>query len=375
MLINNLKTSFTIFVLGTLVASFGFAQDGREDDYPREAVADTLLSRAAARGDIAKLSELLKNKTTKSNIDDQQGLAVRRAIEGGHIEALRFLWAHGADLNLGDGKSYEEIRSLGAGNMTANPPMVVAAGKGRKDIVEFLLQNGANPRVLGGEALKVSLDYSDLALLLIDKGVRADFKDFSSMGTTSREVLDKLVEKGMIKGKVDELFLEGRLGSLEHINGLSTNGYVIQYGVKALKDLPAEQYRNNERIRTFLREVFLKLVRRDHISTQETNGFKSITEMFQKYGWNAEALEIDLNRDAFQLLQESDGFEVLIKRNFFSQAQLKRLVELATDNLIPENISKTSNLRMQYHGAIERGRRLAKTSIDTCNSSVEKLEL
>jgi uncharacterized protein len=108
----------------------------------RSEIRDLLLARgavleihdAAAVGSLARIKELVeKNPTSAKSVSPDGFPVVALAAVFGHLDAVRYLAEHGADLD------------APASNGSGYNALTGAVASGHTEIVKWLLENGANP--------------------------------------------------------------------------------------------------------------------------------------------------------------------------------------------------------------------------------------
>ncbi|HET6249513.1 MAG TPA: ankyrin repeat domain-containing protein [Tepidisphaeraceae bacterium] len=129
---------------------------------------------AARNGNLQEVSRLLKDKPKLVSDTDADGgqTALHEAAAAGHVEIVRLLLAHGADVAC--------ITPL-----LAITPLHVAAQNGHKDVVELLLANKADVNVrdtLGDTPLHLAVDHPEVVEFLIAN--KADVNAKNADGVT-----------------------------------------------------------------------------------------------------------------------------------------------------------------------------------------------
>ncbi len=134
--------------------------------YGDDAQTDLPLYKAAARGDLDKVTRLVASGANPSAVSIGDGTALMAAVQRRHDDIVDFLLAAGADPNTvapGDGTALleavrrghaamvEQLLNYGANPDLAVPgdgsPMIVAAHRGRVDMIDLLLAAGGDPNV------------------------------------------------------------------------------------------------------------------------------------------------------------------------------------------------------------------------------------
>jgi len=165
---------------------------------------------AARAGDLATLTKLLAADPALVNRKDSAGRApLMYAVEGRHVEVVRFLLAHGGDVNdaeedgttpFGDALATQNtaiVKLMLANGETVNPegrpnltPLLVAVVKNYEEGARLLLAHGAKVDAkvgdtLGMTALEFAAEYgyTRMALLLLENG--ADVNSADAAGFTA----------------------------------------------------------------------------------------------------------------------------------------------------------------------------------------------
>lgn len=137
------------------------------------------LPEAAAVGNLARVCELIERNLAQASAFSPDGFpVVALAAFLGHLEAVQYLAAHGADVNAGatNGSGYNALTgAVTSGHVAvvqwllehgANPnyrysagysPLLTAAANGRLDIAKLLLAHGADPQAATNDG-KSALD-------------------------------------------------------------------------------------------------------------------------------------------------------------------------------------------------------------------------
>ena len=136
---------------------------------------------AAGEGDMVKVKALIsENPDLVSAVNERGSTPLHSAAFGGHLEVVEFLLEKGA-----------EIEAVNGGGFT---PLHLATFAGHREVVELLLDQGANINALN-EAMGASvLDFAftrdlqggtlEIAPLLIDKGAEFDVNKKNRFGYT-----------------------------------------------------------------------------------------------------------------------------------------------------------------------------------------------
>ncbi|MFC2164379.1 ankyrin repeat domain-containing protein [Acidobacteriota bacterium] len=157
---------------------------------------------AAREGDLAKIKTLLKENPEWVNARDDEGNTPMHAASGsGHLEVVKFLVAHGADVN-----------SLNSANQG---PLLFASYEGFQALVEFLLSKEADYKTkdrYGRSPLHYAARQGKPTVvnILVRSGVDPNLKDevgFTPLEYAIRagrtQVLEIFLELGIIKPKED----------------------------------------------------------------------------------------------------------------------------------------------------------------------------
>jgi ankyrin repeat protein len=156
----------------------------------------TPLHLAAANGYKDMAEFLLANKADANATDNSQSTPLHQAIAavGEHVELLELLITHKADVNAADtngltplhyaaladnGKAVKLLLARGAhpdvrDKVDGNTPLIIATGKGYKDVAEVLLANGADVNAADKKgtplAWAIHTGHPDIAKLLRQHG-------------------------------------------------------------------------------------------------------------------------------------------------------------------------------------------------------------
>lgn len=183
---------------------------------------------AAGAGDISRLQSIVTANPNQINAADEQGsLPLHLAALNGHLEAVEFLIASGADVRAGDGDNssalncaasrghLEVVKFLVANGAVVEEsdnngatPFLASCWSGNLDIAKFLLDNGAsiNVRSSSGNTPLLASAWSGNKVFvefLLDRGV--DVNEKTDFGTTAlhraatgghEELLQFLLDRG-----------------------------------------------------------------------------------------------------------------------------------------------------------------------------------
>jgi serine/threonine-protein phosphatase 6 regulatory ankyrin repeat subunit A/serine/threonine-protein phosphatase 6 regulatory ankyrin repeat subunit B len=171
------------FLLAQKVSDPNTSYDGR-----------SFLYRALCYDDDLVLAELLARHGVNVNRQNQNGYrCIHDAAESGKLETVKWLYAHGADLNPARG---EDNDPCGPGGTDGATPLHLAVRAGNIEVAKFLLDHGArvqSRKENGGTPLLEAVGGGDyrqspekalaLVKLLLDHG--ADVNDFNWDGRTA----------------------------------------------------------------------------------------------------------------------------------------------------------------------------------------------
>ena len=171
-------------------------QDSPDLVFSKDEDGFTPLHLAAANGyrDMAEL--LVTNKADPNAKDNGQSTPLHQAVAAGgeHLDLLELLITHQADVNAADingltplhyatladdGKAVKLLLTHGAhpdvrDNVDGNTPLIIATGKGYKDVAEILLANGADVNAADRKgtplAWAIHTGHPDIANLLRQHG-------------------------------------------------------------------------------------------------------------------------------------------------------------------------------------------------------------
>src|SRR5260370_124082 len=125
----------------------------------------TPLQTAAANNDVARIESLLQQGADTNEIGAHRVTPIISAARSGAVDAIRVLAKHGAGLNLGAGVNHWT-------------PLMHAIHKSRIESVRALLDAGADINARGGEMgtalmMAAGYGYTDIVNLLLDRGADA----------------------------------------------------------------------------------------------------------------------------------------------------------------------------------------------------------
>ena len=140
-------------------------------DYEHYTIMPTPLMLAARYGHTDVMKLLIEKGADVSIIDNGGENALSLATKHGHIASVRLLF----ELGLANANSTDHWK---------NPILTIAAGNGHKDLVQFLLDNGAEVNRLGGfggcdTAIKDAVcgNHIEIVQLLLDAGADVNLGD------------------------------------------------------------------------------------------------------------------------------------------------------------------------------------------------------
>jgi hypothetical protein len=157
----------------------------------------TSLHTCACDGNAPMLVELLRMDSEVDGLTNSGQTALHLAVYGGHMECIEILLRYQAKIDA-------------ATQFEKNQPVHIAADRGWKDIILFLLENGANPNAINAIE-RTPLHFVaangriDLAALLLKHGAKPDKLDLH--GWNPRQVRLHLLAAIKIKFKLLIVFI------------------------------------------------------------------------------------------------------------------------------------------------------------------------
>ncbi len=176
----NTKTILSIFTIICILAVNNlFSQD------------DDKFLTAAAKGDLAKVSSMVKKGTDVNTKNNLKWTALSYAAKYGHLSIVEFLVEKGANIN------YK--------NNTGFTPMLIAYLNNQSEVLEFLVEKGADPNIpdmVGMSVLAYAVKENKIKVvkLLIEKA-KADINIKNSSGRTPMDIVADEEIKKYLKSK------------------------------------------------------------------------------------------------------------------------------------------------------------------------------
>ncbi len=227
-------------------------EDGADINTKTGTLNSTALHHAAANGDTEMISYLLKNGADKKIVDVKGETALFRAARNGHKKAVELL------LNSDPTKAKMEVNT--ADKMehltAANTPLLAAAFKGHTDVVQFLIEKGAEvnhadtndnsaltlaARMKQTESMSAadaSAKRTATIAALVEKGAIIDHTD--SIGATALHYLAELGDVAAIKLLAEKKANLNVQDSAGRTPLIAAADYGKEDALKALIELQAE---------------------------------------------------------------------------------------------------------------------------------------
>ena len=227
-------------------------EDGADINTKTGTLNSTALHHAAANGDTEMISYLLKNGADKKIVDVKGETALFRAARNGHKKAVELL------LNSDPTKAKMEVNT--ADKMehltTANTPLLAAAFKGHTDVVQFLIEKGAEvnhtdtndnsaltlaarmKQTENMSAADASAKRTATIAALVEKGAIIDHTD--SIGATALHYLAELGDVAAIKLLAEKKANLNVQDSAGRTPLIAAADYGREDALKALIELQAE---------------------------------------------------------------------------------------------------------------------------------------
>jgi hypothetical protein len=138
--------------------------------------ADTALLGAAAKGDVATMTQLVRGRGANANARDaQRRTPLILAAYGGHLAAAAFLLKAGAEVNAQDDRRYDIL--------------TLAAADGRTEMVKLALAHGANARAITspytGTALIAAAHHGHVEVVAALIAAKAPLDHVNNIGWTA----------------------------------------------------------------------------------------------------------------------------------------------------------------------------------------------
>ncbi len=284
----------------------------------------TALMKAAEKGHLNAVKILVKNKADVNILSEEHKSALSKASKRGHKQIVEFLLENGADLSGKHGLALYEAATQGLGeivnilleagaetevtNRVGRTPLMVAVKKGHTEIVNSLLDHGANPNhvdkrgycalsktkkreiakalIDAGANPNINARYSplpeaaeqnrmDIVKLLLKHGAKPDVPKEDGHQSALREAAkqgNKKIVKILLQHDA-KIFLPGKKGTSSQIlkatrekyksRKKTVKRYLKQMGVDRIEDLP-EQYRRklNKKLKLDRFKNIIKLLKK-----------------------------------------------------------------------------------------------------------------
>jgi uncharacterized protein len=189
--------------------------------------AEERLIEAAAAGDTAGVTRLIRDGAPLEARDAGGRTALLAATQGNHIEAARALIRAGADVNAKDGID--------------DSPYLLAGARGHAGILRLTLAAGADLKSTnryGGTALTPACHYGHVEAVRVLLGTRIDLNHVNRLGWTCLLEAVILGDGGPRHTEIVRLVLEaGANPSLGDAQGVTPLAHARQRGQKAIVDL------------------------------------------------------------------------------------------------------------------------------------------
>lgn len=211
-------------------------------------VLDNRLVMACCKFDFNTFTKLLLENGF--DVNSKNGFILRRETDKGNLEVIDYLIDIGAKVNDKNSNAlaiatmngnYELVKKLVKHGAAKRGSLALeyAAHKGYMEIIEYLIENGHNPRARNNSTLSAAITAGHLNVVkfLMDKGCRSADALRDAIMASSIEIVKYLVENGEFENQQnnDELLLISlsvkRTEILKYLieNGANVNEKVLKY--------------------------------------------------------------------------------------------------------------------------------------------------
>ena len=232
---------------------------------------------ACKHGRIDEVSKLLNSEFDLNKIVEDCGTPLHVASMNGHKEIVEILIDSGADVHIGNGW----------GNMT---PLHLAARKGQKDIAQMLIKEGIDVDVKdedGNTPLLEASEYGhkELIQLLIDNGANVNVADAEFNETPLHRA-----SRGEYRATVELLIKEGIDVDVVDIGGRTPLSYAAEYANKGVAEFLIEKGADVNVVSNFSSTPLHEAI--GHCDNDEDYRFRDIVDLLIKAG-----ADVDIGMD------------------------------------------------------------------------------
>ena len=282
-------------------------------------------------GDVNDVKKYLRERPEMTDWLHRSGdTALHLAAERGHIDMVRLLLTHGAEVDI-----FNDIQAT---------PLMCAVENGQLEVVRELLSNGADARLQdnrGFTPLHVAAKrgYIGIVLLLLEQGaevdIRSDFQSTPLMGAVEKAQVE--VVRELLSNGADAQLRDSRGHVAFHFvppdtpGGPKVQGTIRQLLIQSVTGQPNERYVRDE----IDKAMKIKLGTENMLRALEGKTIRKTKDRKQQLEQELEAYNKKLAELYLELEQETQGVSKsnsFVPEDYWTDTKFDAVVDRATSN-------------------------------------------